>query len=225
MSKDREKQLAAEASLELVEDGMTLGLGTGSTAKFAILKLGEMVRKGLKVRAVPTSEWTHDLAQGQGIPLVDFSQVTRLDLTLDGADELDADLHLIKGGGGALFREKIVARASDRMVVFADAAKQVEHLGAFPLPVEVNPFGWQVAAEKIKALGATVKLREVNGNPFVSDNHGYILDCSFGVIKNPPALEDKISAITGVMETGLFIHICKMAYLGGKDGVVKLKPR
>ncbi|MDH4225664.1 MAG: ribose-5-phosphate isomerase RpiA [Deltaproteobacteria bacterium] len=222
---DREKQLAAEAAVELVKDGMVIGMGTGSTARFAIVKLGERVKQGLKVKVVPTSEWTRAASMEAGLEVVDFSQVTRLDLTMDGADEMDGALNLIKGGGGALFREKIVATASDRMVVFADKSKLVQHLGAFPLPVEVNPFGWQVVAAKIAKLCPQVVLRQKEGKPFLSDNQGYILDCHFGVIKNPPALELELKAVTGVMETGLFIRIAKMAFLGDGENVVEVVPK
>ena len=185
MSGEKEKQLAAEAAVDLVETGMTGGLGTGSTAAFAIRKLGKLVGEGLEIRAVPTSKQSEDLARELGIPLVDFSQVTHLDLTMDGADELDPDLNLIKGGGGALFREKIVAAASHRMVIFADHSKRKKVLGAFPLPVEVNPFGWQVTAAKIGSLGPQETLRGGDSTPFKTDNGGYILDCAFGLIPNP----------------------------------------
>ena len=212
MSRDLEKQLAAEASVDLVEDGMTLGLGTGSTAAFAVRKLGERVRAGLRVRGVPTSEATRALAEAEGIPLATFAEVDGLDLTLDGADEFDPALNLIKGGGGALFREKIVAAASQRLVIFADSSKQVEVLGAFPLPVEINPFGWEITARKVARLGAVVTqqgvevtLRGGADAPFVTDNHGYLLDCAFGKIPDPPALEAELRAIVGVTVSGLFV--------------------
>jgi len=188
MSQEREKQLAAEACAALVEPGMVIGIGTGSTAAYAVRKLGERVREGLRVRGLPTSEATRRLAEAEGIPLVTFADVTALDLTLDGADEFDSQLNLTKGGGGALFREKIVAAASRRLVIFADSSKRVARLGRFPLPVEVNPFGWQATAARIEALGAGVKLRGGAGQPFVTDNHGYVLDCTFGTIADPAVL-------------------------------------
>ncbi len=224
MGSDKEKQLAAEAAADLVEGGMTVGLGTGSTARFAILKLGKRVAEGLDIRAVPTSRQSELLAREVSITLVDFSQVTELDLTLDGADELDGDLNLIKGGGGALFREKIVAAASRRLAIFADRSKRVERLGAFPLPVEVNPFGWQVVAKKIGALGAEVALRGGGSDPFLTDNQGYILDCAFGEIADPPALEAELSAITGVVETGLFIGMAEVAFVADGEQVLQLRP-
>lgn len=219
MSADDDKKKSAEAVVELVEDGMDIGMGTGSTAVFAVKKLAERVRGGLKVRGLPTSQATADLARAEGIPLLDFSDVTTLALTMDGADEMDPALNLIKGGGGALFREKIVAAASETLIIFADESKRVKTLGAFPLPIEVNPFGWQVVERKIKALGASVTLRANGNQPFITDNQGYILDCAFGTIPDPPALDAKISAITGVVETGLFIHLAKAAYIS-KDGQV-----
>lgn len=221
---DREKQLAAEATVELIEDGMTVGLGTGSTAAFAVRKLGQRVQGGLSIRALPTSRQTESLARELGIPLVGFEEVTVLDLTLDGADEIDPALNLTKGGGGALFREKIVAAASRRLVIFADHTKRVEMLGRFPLPIEVIPFGWQVVAEKVRALGAGVTLREREGAPFLTDNQGYILDCTFGQIAHPPALERQLKAITGVTETGLFIAMAEAAYVAEGSRVQRIEP-
>jgi len=221
---DREKQLAAEAAADLVESGMIVGLGTGSTAAFAVRKIGARVKGGMRIRALPTSRATEALARELGIPLVEFAQVTRLDLTLDGADEMDPALNLTKGGGGALFREKIVAAASARLVIFADHTKCVPVLGTFPLPVEVNPFGWQVVAEKVRALGAEVKLRERAGQTFVTDNQGYILDCRFGAIPDPPALEAKLRAIVGVTECGLFCGMAEMACVAEGAKVVNVRP-
>ena len=225
MSLEREKQLAAEAAAEMVQDGMTVGLGTGSTAAFAIRRLGARVAEGLRMRGLPTSSQSERLAGEVGIPLVDFAQVTTLDMTLDGADEFDPALNLTKGGGGALFREKIVAAASRRLIIFADHTKQVTRLGKFPLPVEVNPFGWQVAADKIAALGPAVTLRQSPSGPFLTDNHGYILDCAFGEIPDPPALEAQLKAITGVVETGLFIAMAEMVCLGEGETVRQVLPQ
>ena len=213
MSQEQEKKLAAETAAALVQEGMIIGLGTGSTAAFAIQKLGARIREGLHIQCVPTSEWTAQRAREENIPLIDFSQTTHIDLTLDGADEFDADLNLIKGGGGALFREKIVAAASQQLVIFADATKRVARLGRFPLPVEVNPYGWQVVAERITRLGARVTLRQKDGKPFISDNHGLILDCAFGEIPDPPTLEEKLKHVVGVMETGLFVGMANRIIL------------
>ena len=222
---DEDKKMAAEAATELVSDGMNIGLGTGSTAYFAIKKLADRVAEGLSIHCLPTSRATETLAREMGIPLVDFTQVTRLDLTLDGADEMDSALNLIKGGGGALFREKIVAAASEQLVIFADGTKQVPTLGAYPLPVEVNPFGWQIVAEKIAAMGAEVTLRGGEGTPFISDNQGYILDCAFGQIKDPPELEHQLAAITGVMESGLFCGMAKVAFIAQNGNVIRVEPQ
>ena len=224
MSQEREKQLAAEAAVELIEPGMTVGLGTGSTAVFAIRKLGTLVAAGLNVRAVPTSAASQRLAREVGIPLMEFSEVTALDLTLDGADEIDPALNLTKGGGGALFREKIVAAASARLVIFADSSKRVARLGRFPLPVELNPFGWQVAARKISALGAQTALRGGEAAPFVTDNSGYILDCAFGEIPDPVALQTQLAAITGVTETGLFVGMAEAAFVAEGETVTRVTP-
>jgi ribose 5-phosphate isomerase A len=224
MDREREKQLAAEACVALVENEMTLGLGTGSTAAYAVRALGRRVREGLRVRGLPTSEATRKLAEEERIPLVTFADVTRLDLTLDGADEFDPRLNLIKGGGGALFREKIVAAASQRLVIFADATKRVPTLGRFPLPVEVNPFGWQATAERVAALGAQVTLRRREGQPFVTDNHGYVLDCAFGSIPDPAALEARLRAITGVTVTGLFVGMAEAVILAAGDRVETVRP-
>jgi ribose 5-phosphate isomerase A len=223
MAQEREKQLAAEACVELVESGMVLGLGTGSTAAFAVRKLGARVRGGLRVRGLPTSEATRRLAEAEGIPLTTFAEVTELDLTLDGADEFDPQLNLIKGGGGALFREKIVAAASRRLVIFADGSKRVERLGRFPLPVEVNPFGWQATAARIAALGAQVTLRGGEEKPFVTDNHGYVLDCAFGAIPAPAALEARLRGITGVTVTGLFVAMADAVLVATGERVETLR--
>ena len=223
MSIDQEKRLAGEAAADLVEDGMTVGLGSGSTAVFMVRRLGERVAEGLRMVGLPTSEGTAALAREVGIPLSDFSRVTSLDLTLDGADEFDPALNLTKGGGGALFREKIVAAASRRLVIFADHTKQVARLGAFPLPVEVNPFGWQVVAAKIEALGAAVARREVSGEPFLTDNGANILDCRFGEIPDPPALQERLAGITGVTETGLFIAMADEVLLADGTNLTQLK--
>ncbi len=222
--REREKRLAAEAAVAFVEEGMAIGLGTGSTAAYAIRKLGERVRGGLAVRALATSTQSADLAREVGIPLIGFDTVTALDLTLDGADEMDPALNLIKGGGGALFREKIVAAASRRLIIFADSSKRVAVLGRFPLPLEVNPFGWQAAAEQVRALGAQVSLRRRGGAPFTTDNQGYILDCSFGAIADPAALEGQLKAIVGIVETGLFVGMAEMACVAEGETVHEIRP-
>jgi ribose 5-phosphate isomerase A len=229
MSQAREKELAAEAAVAQVQDGMVVGLGTGSTAAFALKALGRRIGQGLKIRAVPSSRWAENMGRDVGIPLLTFADVNRLDVTIDGTDEFDAGLALIKGGGGALFREKIVAAASERLWIIADASKRVPVLGKFPLPVEVNPFGWQVVARRIGELGAQVNLREAGGKPsvsdrtFVTDNGGYILDCAFGAIPDPAGLEAKLRRIVGVMETGLFVGMAETIFAADGERVEVLK--
>lgn len=207
---ESEKKLAAEKSLDFIRNGMTIGLGTGSTASYFIMKLGEMVKEGLKIEGIPTSLRTQALARRVGIPLTDFSRVRRLDLTVDGTDEVDPDFNLIKGGGGALLREKIVASVTDQLVIVGDSRKPVRQLGAFPLPIEVIPFGWEIVAERISDLGAAVELRSNStGQPFLTVENNYILDCRFGRIPDPEALARRLRNITGVVEHGLFVGLTK----------------
>lgn len=230
MTADDWKQQAAERALTLVEDGMTLGLGTGSTAARFVDLLGQKVKAGLRVRCVPTSEATRAQAEGLGIALITLDQQPFLDLTVDGADELDSELRLIKGGGGALLIEKIVATASGRMVVIADASKQVETLGRFPLPVEIVRFGFGATRNMIEVLAADAGCRgeikqrmRSDGQPFVTDSGNFILDCAFGRIEEPEALDEALKLIPGVVENGLFLGIADAAIVAGPDGVVMLE--
>lgn len=226
MSADLAKINAAAAALDFVKDGMTLGLGTGSTSAHFVRLLGERTRQGLKVRGVPTSEATRLLAQQSGVPLVDIDHVASIDLDVDGADEIDSTFNLIKGGGGALLREKIVAAASAHMLVIADESKAVDHLGAFPLPVEVTQFGMTITATRIfEALretgceGAEVKLREVaSAKPFVTDGGNYILDAHARRIPAPERLALTLKRIPGVVEHGLFISMARTVIIGKAKG-------
>ncbi len=225
MDSETQKLRAAECALDYVENGMTLGLGSGSTAARFVDLVGARVREGLDVVCVPTSETTRAQAEALGIPLTTLDGQPTLDLTVDGADELDDRLHLIKGGGGALLREKIVAAASGRMVVIADASKLVETLGAYPLPVEVDRFGVgstqtliEDAARGTGCEGA-VTLRKSGGDPFISDGGNYILDCAFGSIPDPEALGAALSVLPGVVEHGLFLGLADAAVVAGPDGV------
>jgi ribose 5-phosphate isomerase A len=221
---DLEKAAAARASLRFVRDGMTLGLGTGSTAAHAVRFLGEQVRAGLKVRGIPTSVHTQELAASLGIPLTTLDECQQIDVDIDGADEFDPQLHLIKGGGGALLREKIIASASRQVVIIADSSKQVAVLGEFPLPVEVIPFAQPLVAKRITALGATVKLRQdTKGNPFITDEGHHILDCSFGQIPDPPTLARKLSDMPGVVEHGLFIDLATVVLCAKGENVAELR--
>ena len=218
---DQEKQAAACAAADLVQPGSIVGLGSGSTATWAIRSLGERVRSGLKMVGIPTSQRTKQLAEQLGIPLATLDQHPQIDIDIDGADEIDPQLNLIKGGGGALLREKIIASASRRFIVVGDSSKQVAHLGKFPLPVEVVPFARSLIAKRITALGARVSLRG-GDKPFVTDEGHHILDCTFGEILDPAALANELDAIPGVVEHGLFIGMAEMALIGKDGGVVKL---
>jgi ribose 5-phosphate isomerase A len=221
---DHEKQAAARAAVALVEPGNIVGLGSGSTANYMIRLLGERVREGLKIIGVPTSQKTKQLAEQAGIPLATLDERPQIDIDIDGADEVDPQLNLIKGGGGALLREKIIASASRRFVVVADSSKQVARLGKFPLPVEVIPFAEKLIANQITALGARVSLRQyAYGNPFVTDEGHHILDCTFGEIADPAALALKLQAMPGVVEHGLFIGVAEMALIGKGGEVVRIE--
>ncbi len=222
---DRKRQAAARA-LEEVRDGMKLGLGTGSTAKHFVDLLGERVRSGLKVIGVPTSEATRIQAEQCGVPLTTLDDIDHLDLTVDGADEVDPPLDLIKGGGGALLREKIVAAASHRMVVIADQTKWVDVLGRFPLPIEVNPFGLAATRRAIArviadcGLAGPMTVRSAaGGHPFVTDGGHWIVDAALGRIPDPKILADRLLAVPGVVEHGLFVGLASTAILAGPDGV------
>ncbi|UPA26119.1 ribose-5-phosphate isomerase RpiA [Shinella oryzae] len=215
---------AAEAALAHVEDGMRLGIGTGSTAEEFVRLLAEKVAGGLRVEGVPTSERTARLCLELGVPLKSLDELPELDLTIDGADEVDGRLRLIKGGGGALLREKIVACASRRMIVIADESKVVETLGAFKLPIEVNPFGLvatRIAIEKLAArlgLSGAIDLRASGDGTFTTDGGHYILDASFGRIPDADALARNLNDIPGVVEHGLFINIASLAVIAGPAG-------
>ncbi len=225
MDTDIFKTLAAERALEMVATGMKLGLGTGSTSGKFIHLLAQKVKAGLDVLCVPTSEDTRILAERAGIKLTTLDEHTQLDLTVDGADEIDGSLRLIKGGGGALLREKIVAMASDRMVVIADHTKRVARLGAFPLPVEIVRFGAKATLNMMEDAAfdagceGDIALRRLNGEFFVTDSGNYIADCAFGEIGEPEALGDVLEMIPGVVEHGLFIGIADRAIIAGPAGV------
>ncbi|MNI06391.1 Ribose-5-phosphate isomerase A [compost metagenome] len=219
------KQLAAEKAVEYVVDGMKVGLGTGSTAYWAIRKLGERVQEGLKITAVATSVASEEQARELGIPLVGFGDIDGLDLTIDGADELNHDLELIKGGGGALLREKIVARGSKQMIVVADESKAVDTLGQFPLPVEIVPFAWEWTVADLAKLGCTVELRRSGDGLYKTDNGNYIADCRFGTIASASELAASLQNITGVVEHGLFIGIAALAIIGKQDGSIEIIER
>jgi ribose 5-phosphate isomerase A len=224
MSNDQEKEAAARASLQFVKDGQVVGLGSGSTATHFIKLLGEKVKNGLRVRGIPTSVRSRELAESLGIPLTTLDQCQEIAVTVDGADEVDPQLRLIKGGGGALLREKIVASATKQMVVVADATKHVQRLGKFPLPVEVIRFAQALIAKRITALGAEVELRtQADGQPYVTDENNHILDCRFGEIRHPDELARRLSDMPGVVEHGLFIGMASVVLVARGNEVVELR--
>jgi ribose 5-phosphate isomerase A len=228
---DKAKYVAARRAIEFVEDGMKVGLGTGSTAAWMVRCLGEVVREeGLSIVTVPTSRRTAELARKVGLTVQSLDDVRWLDLTIDGADEFDRNLNLVKGGGGALLHEKIVATASDQMVVIADRSKQVDRLGAYPLPVEVIPFGLQTTQAlveemltNVEVMGRSVNLRMEQDEPFRSDEGNLILDLQLRRISNPAQLSLVLNQIPGVVENGLFLDICDVAIIGNSDGTVELQ--
>ncbi len=228
---DKAKFVAAKRAVDFVQSGMKVGLGTGSTAAWMVRCLGERVREeGLKIIGVPTSSRTAELARAVGVPVSSLDDVKWLDLTIDGADEFDLNLALIKGGGAALLQEKIVATASDQMIVIADAAKEVAQLGAFPLPVEVIPFGWQTTKALIEetlvsmdVLNRDVTLRMNGDRPLITDESNYIMDLHLKRIGNPRQLALVLNQIPGVVENGLFIDICDVVIIGHADGRVTVR--
>ncbi len=219
------KKLAAAKAVGYIRSGMTLGLGTGSTAYWAIQGIGEQVKNGLSVRAIATSIQSESLARELNIPIVPFSEIDHLDVTIDGADEVDEQLNLIKGGGGALLREKIVASATRFYIIIVDESKLVRQLGKFPLPVEVAPFWWELTFRRLVELGGAPRMRISGDAPFLTDNQHYILDTTFGLIGDPEALHEQVSGITGVMEDGFFIDMADIVIAGLAGGDTRILER
>lgn len=224
-SRDTGKRNAALEALEYVQDGMTLGIGTGSTAKYLIDALGDKVAAGWRLRGVPTSEETRILSEAAGIDIITPDETTRIDLAIDGADEADPSLNLIKGGGGALLREKIIANAADKFVVIADASKRVAHLGRFPLPVEIETFGWALTVSSLRRSlkdagfeNPDIEIRATGGTPFQTDGGNLIADCALQRITDPTALELRLTKIPGVVESGLFCGMADIVIYGDADG-------
>ena len=215
------KQRAAAAAAELITDGMVLGLGTGTTASYLVQILGERVRQGLRIQGVPTSEATRQLAVAEGVPLTTLEEQTVLDLCLDGADEVDPELNLIKGGGGALLREKIVASAARQRIIMVDVSKCVGCLGAFPLAVEIIPFGWEVTRRQLEQFGGVPTLRQREGKPFVTDQGHYIIDCALSQIEDAPRLNHQLNQLPGVVESGLFVDMTDLLITGSPDGITE----
>jgi ribose 5-phosphate isomerase A len=221
---DLEKEAAARASLQFVKDGQVVGLGTGSTAAYFIKLLGDEVKRGLQIRGIPTSVRSGELAASLGIPLTTLDECQEIAVTVDGADEVDPQMRLIKGGGGALLREKIVASATKQLVIVADESKQVPVLGKFPLPVEVIKFAQALVAKEITALGAEVSVRTgPDGKAFVTDENNHILDCRFGQIPDVEGLARKLSDMPGVVEHGLFIGMASVVLFARGSEIVELK--
>jgi len=220
------KQAAGEKALDWVEDGMTIGLGTGSTVYYFVEALGKKVAEGMNVRGVPTSIRTEEQAKRLNIPVLPVELAGTLDVVVDGADEFDPHFQLIKGGGGALFREKVVALQGKQFVIIADESKGSEVLGSFPLPVEIVPFGAGITELEVEKLGGLPSLRRnEDGSVYQTDNGNYILDCNFGYIKQPADLHAKLKALTGVVETGLFIDMATHIVIGYADGRTEVKTR
>ena len=230
---DKAKYVAAKRAVNFVEDGMKLGLGTGSTAAWMVRCLAERVHKeGLRIKGVPTSTRTANLALELGLEMITLDEAGRLDITIDGTDEFDANLNLIKGGGGALLQEKIVASASDKMIVIAGFDKRVTYLGQFPLPIEVLSFGMKSSQDQIASLlavhdvaGRDITMRMAGDAPFVTDEGNYILDLHLGKISDPLKLAIALNQVPGVVESGLFINICDLVVLGACDGTLEEHPR
>jgi len=215
------KKLAGEKAVEYIEDGMVIGLGTGSTVKYSIKKIGELVENGLRIRCIPTSLRTKKLATELNISIEDLNDCHEIDLTIDGADEVDANLNLIKGGGGALTREKMVAYHSKKEIIVVDETKIVKGLGVdTPLPVEVTKFGWNATKKALEKMGCTAELRTIMGEVYITDNQNYILDCDFGKIDSPEELEHDINNIPGVVENGLFVDLVDEVIVGSKQGII-----
>lgn len=224
MEKEELKKLAGEKAVEHIEDGMIVGLGTGSTVEYTLRKLGTLVRDGLKIKGIPTSIHTQRIAKEEKIPLTTLEENPVIDITIDGADEVDSDMSLIKGGGGALLREKVIAFNSKKVIIVIDDSKVVKALGIdFPLPVEVVKFGWTSTKKTLEDFGCNVELRKIMGEePFITDNSNYILDCEFERIAEPEQLEIDMNNIPGVVENGLFIGLVDEVIVGGKQGILTL---
>jgi ribose 5-phosphate isomerase A len=225
MTQDEAKLKAAQHALDFVQDGMSLGLGSGTTSTVFIKQLGERVKQGLRVQGIATSDASQRLAESLSIPITTFDQCPDLDLAIDGADEVGPDLALIKGGGGAMLREKIVASAARRFIVIADSSKLVDTLGRFPLPVEVIQMALPLVSRKLEALDLNPKLRHhPDGSLYITDEGNFILDCACGSIPDPAWTASELRGIVGVVEHGLFVNMASLALIAGDDGVREVRP-
>lgn len=213
-----QKRVAGEKSAEYIKDGMILGLGTGSTAYYMIKKVGELIKNGMKIKAVATSKSTESLARELKIPLLSIDEVDRIDLAIDGVDEIDNEFNAIKGGGGALFREKIVASLANEVIWIMDESKLVDGIGEFPLPVEILPYGYKHVIKELQDYSLNPKIRMKEEEIFVTDNGNYIVDLHIGTPMNINDVYNKVNRITGVLETGLFINMCDRIIIGTSSG-------
>lgn len=217
---DNEKKIAAVAAVKEISEGMTIGLGTGSTAYYAIQEIAKLVQQGMSLQAVPTSEHTHALAIELGIPLIDIHTIDTIHITIDGADEFTQNLELIKGGGGALLREKIVASMTQKQIIIADSSKMVSVLGKFKVPIEVIPFAYSYVLNQLKKIGGVGILRQKDGKTFLTDQGHYIIDTDFGFIENAAWLDEQINNMVGVVEHGLFINLTHKIIMAKNEEVV-----
>ena len=223
-TKDLEKQVAAREAVKYIRDNDIVGLGTGSTAYYAIIEVAELVKKGWNLKCVPTSEQTATLATSLGIELLDINSVDYIDVTIDGTDEFDEQLNLIKGGGGAHFREKIVASLTKKEVIIADAAKKVDQLGKFKVPLEVVPLAYNYVKGAIEKLGGKMSQRLKDGSPFISDNNNLIVDADFGLIDNVAELAEKLNQVEGILAHGLFVNLAALVIVGkGSEAITYSK--
>ncbi len=224
LDQEEMKRIAAEKAVDYAKDDMIIGLGTGSTVKYALKKLGKLVDQGLNIKGIPTSQRTKKLAIKYHIPLTTLKEAGSIALTIDGADEVDQNLNLIKGGGGALTREKIIAYHSEKVIIIVDDSKVVKSLGIdFPLPVEVVKYEWETTKKALETFDCEVSLRTIMNDPYITDNGNYILDCEFDRILDPEQMEMDINMIPGVVENGLFIGLAHRAIVGGKQGIMTLE--
>ena len=224
-TKDLEKKVAALEAVKYIKNNDIVGLGTGSTAFFAIEAVAELVKNGLKIKAVPTSEHTAALAASLGIELLDMKDVHTIDITIDGADEFDSSLNLIKGGGGAHFREKIIASLTKKEIIIADSGKQVEMLGKFKVPLEVVPMALNYVMQELRKLNGMGTVRLKNGTPFITDNGNYIVDGDFGLISHPALLSENLNQVDGILAHGLFVNLTAVVIMGkGKETVTYVRP-
>ncbi|MBP3476833.1 MAG: ribose-5-phosphate isomerase RpiA [Lachnospiraceae bacterium] len=220
-----QKKIAGEKAAEYIKDGMIVGLGTGSTARYLVDKVGEMVRNGLRIQAVPTSRATEQQARQLGIPLLDINEVESIDLAIDGVDEIDREFYATKGGGGALFREKVVADLAKEVIWIMDESKLVEHLGDYPLPVEILPYGYRVIVRKLERLGYRPVMRKKDGELFVTDNGNYIVDLHLGAPVDVEEVRRNLHGIVGVLETGQFLKMCARIIVGTDSGAKVIEAR